>query len=140
MSSIHPAAPEMALTNRLRRPLRDMLALLPQLPTTETGVPDYAEADADLLVSLAESAELVLQIIHDGVSSIGLLNALTAQRIADGELRAEHIVAVGRLQVELGEALAYAYALAVACRRHTADYIARGTGSTGQRQPGGRCT
>jgi hypothetical protein len=58
---------DMASPARLRRPLRDLLALLPLLPTTEGGEPDYAEADPDLLVRLAESAELVLQIVHDGL-------------------------------------------------------------------------
>lgn len=120
---ISPAAASMAL---IQRPLRDLLRQLPLLPVTQSGEPAWAEADPDLLVSLAESAELGLQIVHGGFSAIGLLQSHTAQQIEDGEIKAAHARAVGRLLVELGELLAYAQALAVECRRHTADYVGNG--------------
>lgn len=121
-----PVSSTAASMNLIRRPLRDLLRQLPSLPVTKSGAPDYAEADPDLLVSLAESAELALQIVHGGFSAIGLLQSHTAQQIEDGEIKAAHARAVGRLLVELGELLAYAQALAVECRRYTADYVGNG--------------
>jgi hypothetical protein len=118
-----PISPAAASMNLIRRPLRDLLRQLPSLPVTESGEPAYAEADPDLLVRLAECAELVLQIVHGGFSAIGLLQSHTSQQIEDGEIKASHAMAVGRLLVELGEVLAYAQTLSVECRRHTSDYV-----------------
>jgi len=118
-----PEAPAEASMNIIRRPLRDLLRHLPSLPIGASGEPVWAAADPDLLVSLAESAELVLQIVHSGFAAIGLLQSHTSQQIEDGELKATHAAALGRLVVELGEVLAYAQALAVECRRYTADYV-----------------
>ena len=129
MTGSFPAAPQMASPDLVRRPLRDLLAGLPKLPVTQSGQPDYAQAEPDLLVQLAESAELVLQIVHDGFSAIGLLHACTAQQISDGNIGAHHAVAVGRLQVELGEVLAYAQTLSFECRRYTVDYVGDGRGA-----------
>jgi len=118
-----PVAPAAASMNLVRRPLRDLLRQLPCLPISASGEPVWAEADPDLRVSLAESAELVLQIVHDGFAAIGRLQSHTSQQIEDGELKAIHAAALGRLLVELGEVLAHAQALAVECRRYTADYV-----------------
>ncbi len=118
-----PASSAPASMNLIRRPLRDLLRQLPSLPVTVSGEPDYGAADPDLLVSLAGSAELVLQIVHGGFSAIGLLQSYTAQQIEDGELKSAHARAVGRLLVELGEVLAYVQTLSVECRRYTADYV-----------------
>jgi hypothetical protein len=123
-----PVSAAAASMNLIRRPLRDLLRQLPSLPVTASGEPDYAEANPDLLVSLAESAELVLQIVHGGFSAIGLLQASTAQQVADGKVGAEHAAALGRLLVELGEVLAYVHGLSVECRRYTADYVKNGIG------------
>jgi len=90
MTDAYPAAPEMASLDLIRRPLRDLLVGLLVLPVTERGQPGYAAADPDLLIRLAESAELVLRIVHDGFSAIGLLHACTAQQIANGEISATH--------------------------------------------------
>lgn len=123
-----PTPPAAATTDLIRRPLRDLLRLLPSLPVTTSGEPDYAEANPDLLVSLAESVELALQIVHGGFSAIGLLQASTAQQIADGKVGAEHAAALGRLLVELGEALLYVHGPSVDCRCYTADYVGNRTG------------
>jgi len=106
----------------IRQPVLDLLRQLPALPVTESGEPDYADADPDLLERLAESAELVLQIVHGGFSAIGLLQSHTSQQIEDGKIKVSHAIAVGRRLVELGEVLAYAQALSVECRRHTSDH------------------
>ncbi|MBN3803187.1 hypothetical protein GXB81_08985 [Paraburkholderia sp. Ac-20336] len=118
-----PVSPAAASMNLMRRPLRDLLRQLPCLPVTASGKPDYAEADPDLLVNVAESAELVLQIVHGGVSAIGLLQASTAQQVAGGEVSAKHVAALGRLLVELGEMLLHVHGLSIECRRYTADYV-----------------
>lgn len=125
----HPDAPAMSTLDLLRRPLRDLLAALPGLPMTDASVPDYAAADPDLLVQLAGSAELILRIAHDGFSAIGLLYACTAAQIANGDIGTAPATAIGRLQVELGEALAYVQALAFECRRYTTDYVGDGDGT-----------
>jgi hypothetical protein len=125
MESRYPIAPELASMRLIRRPLRDSLTLLPQLSSKSSGQPDYAETGAARLIALAESAELVLQIMHEGLAAIGLLYACTVQQVEDGDIKAAHAVAIGRMQVELGEALAYMQTLAIESRRHTADYVAK---------------
>ncbi|WP_175657761.1 hypothetical protein [Burkholderia vietnamiensis] len=123
MKGKHPIAPEMASPDQIRRPLRDLIAGLAQLPTTLSGDPDYSEADPDVLVNLAESAELVLQLVHEGLTAIGLMYAHTANQIAAGNIKAAHAAALGRLQAELGELLPYIHRLSSECRRYTADYL-----------------
>jgi hypothetical protein len=135
-----PISPAAASMNLIRRPLRDLLRQLPSLPVTASGEPDYAETNPDLLVNLAESAELALQIVHGGFSAIGLLQASTAQQVADGEVGATHAAALGRLLVELGEMLLHLHGLSIECRRYTADYVPGGTGRTDQPLPGVRDT
>lgn len=123
MTGLYLIASQMASPDLICRPLCDLLRKLPLLPLTETGIPDYVSANPDLLVGLAESAELVLRIVHDGFSAIGLLHTCTAQQIASGDISAAHTAALGRLLVELGEALVYVQALSFECRRYTADYV-----------------
>ena len=135
-----PVSPAAASMNLIRRPLRDLLRQLPCLPVTASGRPDFAEADPDLLVNLAESAELALQIVHGGFSAIGLLQASTAQQIADSKVSTEHAAALGRLLVELGEMLLFVHCLSVECRRYTADYIPDSMSRTDQSLPGVRDT
>jgi len=95
MKGKHPIAPQMATPDMIRRPLRDLIAALAQLPTTPSGEPDYDEAEPDVLVFLAESAELAVQIMHQGLSAIGLLYAHTADQIAAGQIKAVHAAALG---------------------------------------------
>lgn len=42
MKGKHPIAPQMATPDVIRRPLRDFIAELAQLPMTQSGEPDYA--------------------------------------------------------------------------------------------------
>ncbi|PMS25280.1 hypothetical protein C0Z19_10025 [Trinickia soli] len=109
----------------IRHPLRDLIAGLMLLPVKRCGEPDYAEADSDVLVKVTEAADMAIQIVHDGLASIGILHAYSAQEIVDGQLRIEHAVALGRWQIELCEVLSYAYGLRIDCRRYTTDYVAR---------------
>lgn len=131
-----PVSPAAASMNLIRRPLRDLLRQLPSLVVTASGEPDYAETDPDLLVNLAESAELALQIVHGGFSAIGLLQASTAQQIEGGEVVATHAAALGRLLVELSEMLLHVHGLSIECRRYTADCVHDGAGRTDKPLPG----
>ncbi|WP_028229072.1 hypothetical protein [Paraburkholderia ferrariae] len=133
-----PVSPAAASLSLIRRPLRDLLRQLPSLPVTASGEPNYAEADPNLLVNLAESAELVSQIVHGGFSAIGVLQASTAQQIEGGEVSATHAAALGRLLVELGEMLLHVHGLSIECRRYTADYVPDCLGHTDQPLPGVR--
>lgn len=123
MKGLHSIAPEMATPDLIRRPLRDLMAGLARLRIEESGEPDFANANPHELIRLAESAELALQIVHEGLASIGLLYAHTAQQIAEGSIKAHHAAVLGRLQAELAEALSYIHRLASECRRYTADYV-----------------
>jgi hypothetical protein len=131
-----PVSPAAASMNLIRRPRRAVLRQLPSLAVTASGEPDYAEIDPDLLVNLAKSAELALQIVHGGFSAIGLLQASTAQQIEGGGVGATHAAALGRLLVELGEMLLHVHGLSLECRRYTTDYVLDGTGRTDKPLPG----
>ncbi len=122
MKGKHPSAPEMATPDMIRLPLRDLIAGLAQLPTTPSGELDYDEAEPDMLVSLAESAEITLQILYEGLASMGLLYSLSAHQIEGGHVRAAHAAAVGRLQAEVGGLLPFLHRLSSECRRYTTDY------------------
>ena len=98
----HPIGPQVVTPDMIRRPLRDFIAELAQLPMTQFGEPDYAEAEPNVLVRLAESAELTLQILYDGLASLGLLHSLSAHQIEDGSVRAAHAAAVGHRTPRLG--------------------------------------
>ncbi|MCA8275035.1 hypothetical protein LGN17_21350 [Burkholderia sp. AU30280] len=120
-----PVSPAMARPEqRICRPLRDLIEGLTLLPVGPYGEPDYAEADSDVLVKLAEAAGMAIQIVHDGLASVGILHAHSTQQINDGHPRIVHAVALGRLQIELCELLSHAYGLGIDCRRYTADYVA----------------
>jgi hypothetical protein len=119
----HPIAPEMAALGLVCRPLRDLMAGLAGLPMQSSGEPDLTDIDPDFLVKLAESGELAMRILHDGLAAIGLLYAHTAPMIANGQIDVAYVVALGRLQVELAEVLPFIHKLSVECRRYTADYV-----------------
>lgn len=84
MNGKFPESPTMASLDLIQRPLLNLIAGLAQLPVERLSEPDYAEAEPDMLVRLAESGELVLQIIHEGLASIGMLYAYVAPLIAKG--------------------------------------------------------
>lgn len=110
------------------RPIRDFLLQLPHLTVTAELDIDYAAAaDPALLVQLADNAETAMRTIHLGISATGQLLARSAPEIECGEVSGDAIEALGWLTAELGEFAAVAHSIAVACRRHTADYSPRTT-------------
>ena len=109
------------------RPIRDLLLLLPHLSVTAKLDIDYAAADPALLVQLADNAETAMLTIHLGMSAMGQLLARSAPEVECGELSGDAVEALGWLMSELGELAAVSHCIAVACRRHTADYAPRTT-------------
>ncbi len=59
--------------------------------------------------------------MNDGFSEFEQLQSHTPEQTENGEFKAPHAMAVGRLPIEVDEVLAQA--LSVECRRHTADYV-----------------
>lgn len=109
------------------RPIRDLLLQLPLLTVTSELDIDYAAADPALLVQLADNAETAMRTIHLGISATGQLLARSAPEIECREVCGDAVEALGWLMAELGEFAAVAHCIAIACRRHTADYSPRTT-------------
>jgi len=107
------------------RPIRDLLLLLPHLTVTANSGIDYAAADPALLAQLACHSETAMRTIHLGMAAMGQLIARSAPEMECGEISGDAVEALGWLMAELGEFAAVAHCIAVACRRHTADYEPR---------------
>lgn len=105
-----------------RRPMRDLLLLLPLLQVTPAMEIDYAAADPNLLAQIAENADISMRTIHLGLSAVGSLLAHSAPEVETGDISANVIEALGWCMAELGEFAAIANNLSTACRRHNADY------------------
>lgn len=114
-------------TTQATRPVRDLLLLLPHLAVTTKSDIDYAAADPALLLQLADNAETAMRTIHLGMSAMGRLLARSAPEIECREMSGDAVEALGWLMAELGEFAAVVHCIAVACRRHTADYAPRTT-------------
>lgn len=123
MTDFSAVSAALAPAGLIRRPLRDLLIRLPQLPVTPTGAPDWNAADPDLLVELGTSAELLMQIVHAGLASTGVLHACSVRQLVDDAASIAHTATLGRLQVELAEMLLHVHTLATACRSYTSDYM-----------------
>ena len=104
------------------RPMRDLLLLMPHLPMQGKGDIDYASADPDLLVDIAQQADTTLRTVHLGTAAIGELLAHVSPEIGTGEFPANTIEAIGWLLAELGDLAATAHLLLAGCKRFTSDY------------------
>ncbi|WP_157977954.1 hypothetical protein [Paraburkholderia kururiensis] len=109
----------------MRGPLCEFFSGITLLLHKPPCEPDCVEADSNLLFNAAKVAEMALQILHDGLASIGPLHSQSTQQITDGHLRVMHAVALGRSQVELCEELSYAYGRGIDYLLPGADYVAR---------------
>ncbi len=105
-----------------QQPMRDLLLLLPQLPVSAQGRPDFDAAPPALLVQLAESAEVLQNTFNLGVAAIGQLLAHASPEIDDGTVGQDTVEAIGWLLSELGTGAAICFELSAPCRRHTADF------------------
>lgn len=105
------------------RPLRDLLARLPLLPTNSTQQIDFPAADARLLVAIRDDAETTIKVIHRGISVIGDLLSQSAVPIEDGTISSDAVESLGFLLSELGDGAAALMTLAAQCRHETSDWI-----------------
>jgi hypothetical protein len=104
------------------RPMRDLLLQLPLLTASPGEAIQYEEADAFLLIQIAENAEVAMNTIHLGLSAVGQILARAAPEVETGEISGDATEALGWLLAELGDFAATAFCLSAACRRHTADF------------------
>lgn len=102
--------------------MRDLLLQLPLLTARPGETIQYEEADAFLLVQIAENAEVAMNTIHLGLSAVGQILARAAPEVETGEISGDATEALGWLLAELGDFAATAFCLSAACRRHTADF------------------
>lgn len=105
-----------------QRPLRDLLHRLPRLPMLGSQEIDFATADAEVLVAIADNAEITVNVLQQGIGAIGHLLAHSAVVIEDGTISADCIENIGFLLAELGDAGAHFMTLAAQCRHETHDY------------------
>ena len=112
----------MATREQAQRPLRDLLQRLPRLPMKDAQEIDFEAADADLLVEIADAAEITVNALHHGVGAIGHLLAHSAVAIEDGSVGADCVEALGYLIAELGDLGAQCMTLTVQCRSLTYDF------------------
>lgn len=104
------------------RPMRDLMARLPLLPLSASQKVDLAAANPELLVAIAEDAEMLMSAMHQGVGAIGQLLAHSAVMVEDGSIGADALEALGFMMAELGDMASSCMVLAASCRRETADY------------------
>ena len=104
------------------RPLKDLLQRLPRLPVLGTQEIDFEAADADLLVAIADDAEITINVVNHGVGAIGHLLAHSAVAIEDGSISADCVESLGYLLAEITDLAAGCMALAARCRQMTFDY------------------
>lgn len=103
------------------RPMQDLLTWLPRLPMTGDQV-DYQAADPKVLAVIGSSAETTMNVVHNGISSIGHLLAHSAVVVEDGTIGSDALEALGYLLAELGALAAGSMVLAQRCRFENADY------------------
>lgn len=111
--------------NELRRPLRDLLLLMPHLPVGMDFNIDYERAEPALLHQVGINADITMRTIHRGTAVIGRLLVHAFPEGSANELPADCMEALGCLLAEMGDLAATAHNLAAGCQRHTADYAPR---------------
>ncbi len=104
------------------RPMQDLLTWLPRLPITGDLHVDYQAADPKVLAVIGSSAETTMNVLHNGISSIGELLANSSPVVADGTIGSDALEALGHLLAELGALAAGSMVLAQRCRFENADY------------------
>lgn len=105
------------------RPMRELMRRLPMLPMTTAYEIDFAAADGDVLVAIADDAERMMGAVHLGVGAIGHLLAHSAVMVEDGSIGADCIESLGFMIAEICDLAASCMVLAARCRYHTADYV-----------------
>jgi hypothetical protein len=104
------------------RPLRDLLRRLPTLPVSASKEVDYPAADTSLLVAIADDSQAVIQVIQQGIGSVGQLLSHSAPVIEDGTIGSDSLEHIGYLMAELADMATALSALSARCRQHTMDW------------------
>jgi len=104
------------------RPLRQLLLALPKLKVADDGRTDYDASAPEVLVQIAESAELLQRVIFLGTSAVGQLMAFASADIDTGEVGQDAIEALGWMLATLGDGAAACMVLAAPCRLATVDF------------------
>ena len=102
--------------------MRDLLLGLPMLAAVPGETILYEDSDPDLLVQLADQAEIIGNTINLGLVAIGHVMACAAPEIECGEVPGDTVEALGYLLAELSDFAAVAFTLSQACRRYTYDH------------------
>lgn len=111
--------------DEMRRPLRDLILLMPHLQVRSEFNIDYESAEPALLHQIGANATVTLRTIHRGTSAIGRLLVAVSPEVGTGELPADCMEAIGWLLTEMGDLATTAHAIATSCQRHTVDYSPR---------------
>ena len=111
-----------AKNNPAMRPMRDLLLGLPILAAIPGETILYEDSDPDLLVQLADQAEIIGNTINLGLVAIGHVMACAAPEIECGDVPGDTVEALGYLLAELSDFAAVAFTLSQACRRYTYDH------------------
>ena len=101
--------------------MRNMLLLMPHLAVNDQHQIDYDAADPDVLVQLADNAEVALSTIHRTIAGVGRLLA-DKHEPENSSISSDTAEAIGLLLAELGEFATVVQDLYTACRSYTADY------------------
>lgn len=104
------------------RPMRAILSRLPLLPINADQQVNFSAASPDLLVLIAEDAEMMMATTWLGLGAVGQLLANSAPMIEDGSVSADCIEGLGRFQSEMSDMANHFMGLAAQCRQHSAAY------------------
>lgn len=115
----------MTAQHHVTHPLRQLLVLLPRVHIGADGQPDYDASAPEVLVQIAESAELLQRVIVLGISAVGQLMAFASADIDTGEVGQDAVEALGWMLAMLGDGAAACMGLAAPCREATADFTGR---------------
>ncbi len=112
----------MNLRKSIFHPLRNLLRLLPKLPSTPDATIDYEAADPELLLALGDNAEAALMRSLLGINAMGTLMARAALDVEIATYRQIN-EAAGNLLAEVADLALMANEILTMCRRYTADYV-----------------
>ena len=106
----------------VRRPLRDLILLLPHLQVRTGNNLDYESAEPALLQQIETNADITMRTVHRGTAAIGKLLVYVSPEIGTGEFSADSMESLGWLLAELGDLAATAHSIAASCQRYNSDY------------------
>lgn len=106
----------------MRRPLRDLLLLMPHLQVRTEFHIDYESAEPALLHQIGANADITMRTVYRGTAAIGRLLVAVSPEVGTGELPADRVEALGWLLAEIGDLAATCHSIAASCQRFTADY------------------